>query len=110
MRSKPMAENGPARLEAIREQLGINQSEMSLALGYKTTGGYNATCRLNRVTEQIILAAEGLLARHKPNGTTPPSKVILVMIAHDGTVTSRPLPEMVEITLGGKTFNLLPVE
>jgi hypothetical protein len=106
MRTKPLAENGAARLEEIREALGMNMSDFSLAIGYKTNGGYSATLKGN-ITQQIVLAAEGLLALRgqKPNGAT---KTFLLEIDHEGNTTTKPVKPS-EMTLNGKRFLVLDV-
>ncbi|SRR6266851_8192346 len=87
MRAKPRRETNNEAIESIREKLGLSQQEFSLAIGFMTYGGYNAALR-HVVSNQLLLAAEGLAANHQaahPAAAAPvPARRILLTISSDG--------------------------
>ena len=108
MRNKPYDPDGSQKLEAIRLQLGLTASDFSLALGYKTAGGCGIAIRNKTVTQLIVLAAEGLLARQAASHQHERPIVRLILtILPDGSASTEPF-QAEEAVFQGRKYLMVP--
>lgn len=93
------------KLDAIRIKLGMNWKGYSWALGYASDGGVSPHMEKAGVKNTLVLAAEGLLARHRPNGE---ARHLLLTIMGNGDIVSRQcFPE--ETLIAGKRYLMIEI-
>lgn len=61
---KARTEENYLRMEEIRNRLKMSKSDFSIALGYVTGGGYDASTRSGTANLMQLLAAEGVETRY----------------------------------------------
>ncbi len=112
---KPKTQENYDRMEAIRERLDMTQSEFSLALGYVTSCGYEASVRHGGgATLMQLLAAEGVERRYaKAHPQKAGERTIvsgtLVFVFSDGTVETCPVEDKPQTAnLMGQDYFLIP--
>ena len=110
MNAKPRSKGNTAKCEEIRKALGKNQLEFSRMIGFATDEAYHRSLNSSltgEVADQLVLAAEGLLAREKPNGAGKPAATFLISIASTGEVEMSPVDLSRTMILDGQTYTLL---
>lgn len=93
-----------AGLETIRKRLGLSMADFSHALGYASGTSYSQAVRAGKITKTTALAAECLSRRQAPGGG---GTVFLVRIVK-GMPTTVLLEDLEPMTIGGKSFLLVP--
>lgn len=99
------------RMEEIRTRLKMNKNEFSIALGYVTGGGYDASCRGDTATLMQLLAAEGVEMRYAGKTSQRPICYTLLAVHPDGKVDATPLggsPQTARIM--DRDYILVPVK
>lgn len=107
MNVKPRSTDNAARCEEIRAKLGVSQAEFSRMIGFATEGGYHASISKNSTTNQLALAAEGLLARHRPNKELRKKSHFLLSLQEDGETEVRPISLDRTLVLDGQAYSLI---
>ena len=110
--TKPRAKDGTARIEEIRMTLKMSMAEFSIALGFCSVTAVDMAVRRDVVTEQLLLAAEGLLHRHNKKIKSK-SVQLLISIDADGSAKSQIIGSSDGATtaeIGGKHYLMVPLE
>lgn len=92
------------RIEEIRKKLGLSNGQMSLALGFATESGYQASFVDGKVLRMHELAAEGLLAKHRAG----PEFTVLISLKNGQFRTAFVEDETSSLVLNGKEYLLVP--
>jgi hypothetical protein len=107
-RSKTKSEENFVKMEEIRNRLKMSKSDFSIALGYVTSGGYEASTKKGANLMQL-LAAEGVEMRYAGKSSQRPVCYTLFAVHPDGKVDVIPVggsPQTVNIM--GRDYLLIP--
>jgi len=108
-RTKDRSGENYERIEEIRNRLKMNKQDFSLALGYVTGGGYDASTKGNVATLMMLLAAEGVERRYAGKDAKGPVVYTLLAVHPDGKIESIPLGGSPQTaTIMGKNYILVP--
>lgn len=111
MKTKDRNTENLAKIEAIRASLGMSKSDFSIALGYVTGGGYDASTRGGVATLMQLLAAEGVERRYGGGKApvTAPVCYTLLAVHPGGRMETFPIGGQPQTaTIMGREYILVP--
>lgn len=87
----------------------MNKQDFSLALGYVTGGGYDASTKGDVATLTMLLAAEGVEMRYSGKAQQRPICYTLLAVHPDGKVDATPIGGAPQTaTIMGREYILVP--
>jgi hypothetical protein len=96
-------------MEDIRTRLKMTKSDFSIALGYVTGGGYEASTRSGGASLTLLLAAEGVERRYSGKDAVGPIIYTLLAVHSNGKIDAIPIGGAPQTaTIMGREYILVP--